>query len=122
MVVLYGIAVQDSIVLDWSYVSVLFPDEEKRGSIGRFRGANIIAFSLFVKEFVESTVLMSWHRVDFAVDRTWGVWEKINSVVPFSRWGKSSRGLFAKYLLVTEVFWGYELFKFGLGFSSRLLG
>ena len=84
MVVLYSVAVQNSIVLDWSYVSILFPNEEKGSRIGGFRGTNIVALLLFLEEFIKSIIFVLWHRVDFAVDRTWGVWEKVNGVIPFS--------------------------------------
>ena len=122
MVVFYSIAVQDSIVLDWSQVSILFPNEEKGGSIGRLGGANIIALSLFMKELIKSTVLMPWHGVNLAVDRAWGAWEKVNGMIPFSGGRESSGGLFTKYLLVTKVFSRYELFKLGFSFVSCLLG
>ena len=83
MVVLHSVAVQDSIILDWSYISVLFSNKEKGSGIGGLQRADIIAFSLFLEEFVKGIVFMSWHRVDLAIDRTWGVWEEVNSVIPF---------------------------------------
>ena len=106
----------------WPQVSILFPDEEKGSGIRGFRGANIIAFSLFMKELVESVVLVSWHGINLAVDGTWGVWEKVDSMVPFSGWGESSRCLFTEYLFVAKIFWRYEFFRFGFSFPSRLLG
>ena len=36
MVVLHSVAVQNSIVLDWSYVSILFPNEEKGSGVRGF--------------------------------------------------------------------------------------
>ena len=84
MVVLYSVAVQNSIVLDWSYISILFPNEENGSSIRGFRRANVITFTLFLEEFIEGIIFMSGHGVDLAVDRTWGVWEKVNGVIPLS--------------------------------------
>ena len=75
-----------------------------------------------MKELVESTVLMSRHGINLAVDRTWSVWEKVDSMVPFSGWGESSRCLFTEYFFVVKIFWRYKFFKLGFGFLGRLLG
>ena len=122
MIVLHSVAVQNSIVLNWSYVSILFSDEEKGSGIRGFQRANVITFALLLEEFIEGIVFVSGHGVDLAIDRTWGVWEKVNGMIPFSSWGKSPGGLFTKYLLVAKVFQRYELLEFGFSFSSRLLG
>ena len=121
VVVFYSVAVQNLIVLDWLHISILFPNEEKGSSIGGFQRVDIVAFLLFLEEFIEGIVFVSWHRVDFAVDRAWGVWEEVNGMIPFSQWGKSSRCLLTKYLLVLKVFWRYEFIKLWFSFSSRLL-
>ena len=105
----------------WSQVSILFSDEEKGSGIRRLRGADIIAFSLFLEELVKGIALMSWHGVDFAIYRAWSVWEEIDSMVPFSRWGESSRCLFTEYFFVAKIFWGYEFFKFWFSFTGCLL-
>ena len=122
MIVLHSVAVQNLIVLDRSYVSILFPDKEKWSGVRGFRRANVITFALLLDEFIEGIIFMLGHGVDLAVDRTWGVSEKVNGMIPFSRWRKPPRGLFTKYLLVAKVFQRYELFEFGFSFSSRLLG
>ena len=84
MVILHSVAVQDLIVLDRSYVSILFSNKEKGSRIGGFQGTNIVALLLFLEEFIKGVVFMSWHRVDLAIDRTWGIWDKINGMIPFS--------------------------------------
>ena len=75
-----------------------------------------------MKELVKGTVLVSRHGVNLAVDRAWGVWEKVNGMIPFSGGRESPGGLFTKYLLVAKVFSRYELFEFGFSFFSCLLG
>ena len=65
---------------------------------------NVITFALLLEEFIEGIIFMSGHGVDLAVDRTWGIWEKVDGVIPFSRWRESPRGLFTKYFLVAKVF------------------
>ena len=84
MVVFHCVAVQNLIVLDWSHISIHFPNEEKGSGIGGLRGTDIVTLLLFLEEFIKGIVFMSWHRVDFAVDRTWGVWEEVNSMISFS--------------------------------------
>ena len=84
MVVFHGVAIQNSIVLDWLYISVLFSNEEKGSSIRGFQRADIIAFSLFLEEFIKGIVFVPRHRVDFTVNRAWSIWEEVNGMVPFS--------------------------------------
>ena len=103
MVVLYSVAVQGSVVLYWSQISIIFSDEEKGSGIRGLQGADIVAFSLLLEELVKGIALVSWHGVDFAVYRAWSVWEEIDSMIPFPRWGGSLRRLFTKYLLVPKV-------------------
>ena len=96
----------------WSQVSIFFSNKEKGSGVRGFQGADIVAFSLLLEEFVKGVAFVSWHGVDLAIYRAWSVREEINSVVPFSRWRESSGHLFAKYLLVAKVFWGYDFFEF----------
>ena len=84
MVIFHGVAVQNVIVLDWPQIPILFPNEEKGSSVGVFRGADIIAFSLFLEEFIKCIIFMLWLGVNLAVNRAWSVWEEINSMIPFS--------------------------------------
>ena len=84
MVVLHSVAVQNWIVLDWLHVSILFPNEEKGSGIRGFQGVDITAFLLLLEEFIKGIVFVSWHRIDFTIDRTWGIWEEVNGVIPFS--------------------------------------
>ena len=105
----------------WSQISILFSDNEKRSGIRGLQGADIVAFSLLLEELVKGIALMLWHGVEFAIYRAWSIWEEIDSMVPFPRWGESSRCLFAKYLLVAKVFWGHDLFESWLSFLGCLL-
>ena len=84
MVIPNSVAVQDLIVLDGSYISIFFSNEEKGSRIGGFRGTNIVALLLFLEEFIKGVIFVSRHKVDLAIDRTRGIWEKVNGMIPFS--------------------------------------
>jgi hypothetical protein len=99
--------VDSSVVLDGAEFSIFLLDEEERGGVGTFGGANVTFFHVFLHKLLQLLLFELGESVDFSRYGAWSVGFKFDGVVPDPRFGKVLGCLFTEDFMVALILGWY---------------